>query len=206
MSNMRRRVRELAIAGVALIALVSGCATNIEGSEKPPFDWIADSPSNQCVAISGNYTASGMPAPANALAGSYGAVWPAEGSLLSIVERGTNAPPRKSPRLNSKQDPANIVTAVSILVDESGRIVFEAKNAKGENEKLRPQAWTCKSGALTSLVALNTEDFESYVQLWKSGNDLIAEQTIRATDAHPTRAEKHQPVARFYFRFSSTID
>ena len=203
---MRRRVREPAIAGVALVTLVAGCATNIEGSQKPPFGWIADSPSNQCVALSGNYLASGLPAPANAHAGSYGAVWPAEGSLLSIIERGTNAAPRKSPRVNSKQDPANVVTAVSILVDESGRIAFEAKNAKGENEKLKPQAWTCKSGALTTLAGLNSENFESYVQLWKSGSDLIAEQTIRATGAHPTDADKHQPVARFHFRFPAAID
>jgi hypothetical protein len=198
--------RELAIAGVALCALISGCATYIEGSEKPPVGWIADPPLNECVALSGNYATSGIPAPANAHAGTYGAVWPAEGSLLSIIERGTNAAPRKSPRLNSKQDPANVVVAMSILVDESGRITFEAKSAKGEKEKLRPQAWTCKSGALTSLVALDTKNFESYVQLWKSGNDLIAEQTIRATEAHSAEAGKHRPVARFHFRFSSTID
>jgi hypothetical protein len=53
-------------------------------------------------------------------------------------------------------------------------------------------------------VALNTENFESSVQLWKSGDDLIAEQTVRATDGHPAGAGKHQPVARFHFRFSST--
>lgn len=206
MSGMNQWSRDHALAGVALSALLSGCATNILGSEQPPFDWVADAPSSRCVALSGSYMTTGMPAPANAHAGNYGAVWPAEGSLLSIVERGTNATPRKSPRLNSMQEPANVVPAVSILVDESGKIVFEAKNAKGENEKLRPQAWTCKSGTLTSLVALDTENFESYVQLWKSGSDLIAEQTIRATVAHATRTEKHRAVARFYFRFASAID
>jgi hypothetical protein len=198
--------RELAIAGVALSALISGCAAHIEGSEKPPFGWTADSPLNGCVALSGNYATLGMPAPANAHAGTYGAVWPAEGSLLSIIERGTNASPRKSPRLDSKRDPADVVSAMSILVDEFGRTTFAAKSATGENEKLRPQGWTCKSGALSTLVALDTENFESYVQLWKSGNDLIAEQTIRAAQAHPTDAGKHRPVARFYFRFSSTND
>lgn len=205
MSNTRRRAREPAIAGVALVALVCGCATHIEGSEQPPLGWTADPASNDCTALSGNYVASGMPAPGNAHAGTFGSVWPAEGSLLSIVERGTNAPPRKSPRLNSAmQYPANVVPVVSILVDDSGRISFDAKNAKGEREELRPQAWTCHSGALTSLVALNTENFESSVQLWKSGDDLIAEQTVRATDGHPAGAGKHQPVARFHFRFSST--
>ena len=104
------------------------------------------------------------------------------------------------------QDPANVVSAVGISVDESGKVVFDAKNAKGENEALRPKAWTCKRGALTSRVALNTENFESYVQLWKSGNDLIAEQTIRVTDAHATSEEEHRAVARFYFRFYSTSD
>jgi len=205
MLDMRRR-SGLATAGVALFALISGCATRIAGSEKPPFDWVADAPSSQCAALSGNYSATGMPAPANARAGNYGSVWPAEGSLLSIVERGMNAPPRKSPRLNSRQDPESVVTAVRIIVDQSGQIGFEAKNAKGENEKLRPQTWTCTSGALTSLVALNTDKFESHVQLWKSGNDLIAEQTIRAGDARATGEREHKPVARFHFRFASTMD
>jgi hypothetical protein len=203
---MRLRERELAIAGFALFAQISGCAAHIEGAEKPPYGWMADSPSHGCVALSGNYATFGMPAAANAHAGTYVAVWPAEGSLLSIIERGTNASPRKSPRLSSRREPANVVPAINILVDESGGIAFEAKNAKGENEKLRPQAWTCKSGALTSLVGLGTENFESYLQLWKSGNDLIAEQTIRASDTHPMDAGKHRPVARFYFKFSSTID
>jgi hypothetical protein len=147
-----------------------------------------------------------MPAAANAHAAAYVAVWPAEGSLLSIVERGTNASPRKPPRVNSRQDPANVVPELSILVDASGGIAFEAKNAKGESEKLSPQTWTCERGALTSLVALGTENFESHVRLWKSGNDLIAEQTIRVTDAHSTDADEHRPVARFHFRFASTID
>ncbi len=203
---MHLKARGLGIAGVALMALASGCATAIEGSEQPPFDWAANSPSTQCVALSGKYSATGLPAPANAHAGTYGALWPAEGSLLAIIERGTNAPPRKSPRLNSRQDPASVIPAVSIVVDESGRIVFEARNAKGESEQLRPQAWTCKGGALTSLVALNPDSFESYVQLWKSGNDLVAEQTIRAGDAHATDEKEHQAVARFHFRFASTVD
>ncbi len=199
-------VRGLATAGIALCALLSACATRIEGSETPPFDWVANPPSNQCVAVSGNYSTTGIPAPTNALAGSYGAVWPVEGSLLSIVERGTNAPPRKSPRLNSRQDPADVVPAVRVVVDASGRIVFEARNAKGVNEKLRPQAWTCSNGALTSRVALSTGNFESHVQLWKSGNDLIAEQTIREGSAGAASDEEREPVARFFFRFAATSD
>jgi len=194
------------MAGVPLLALMTGCATHMEGSDQPPFGWTADAALNDCAALSGSYATSGMPAAANAHAGTYVSVWPAEGSLLSIIERGTNAAPRKSPRVNSRQDPASVVPALSILVDASGGITFEAKNAKGESEKLRPQTWTCKSGALTSLVALGTENFESHVQLWKSGNDLIAEQTIRATDGHSADADEHRPVARFHFRFASTLD
>lgn len=203
---MSRRVGELVPVGVAVLALLSACATQIEGSEKPPFDWAASSPSSTCTAISGSYSTTGMPAPANALGGTYSAMWPAEGSLLSIVERGTNAPPRKSPRLNSRQNPADVIPAVRIIVDDSGRIDFEAKNAKGESEKLRPQAWTCQDGFLTTSVALSTEDFESYVQLWKSGNDLVAEQTIRTGGGRATDEKEHEPVARFHFRFYSTAD
>ena len=201
--KIRRYAR--AFAGIPVFALVSACATNIAGSEIPPPGWIADSPAKDCAALSGSYSTSGMPAPANALAG-YGAVWPAEGSLLSIIERGTNAAPRKPPRLDSQQDPANVVPALRILVDESGRIAFEAKNAKGQSETLSPKAWVCEGGALTTRVALGTENFHSYVQLWKSGDYLIAEQTIRITDADSGDGGQPQPVARFHFRFAATVD
>jgi hypothetical protein len=200
MSHLRRRA--LSISSLALVALTSGCASYIEGSKQPPFDWVADAPSSRCEALSGNYWAGGMPAPANAHAVGYGAVWPAEGSLLSIVERGTNATPRKPPRRDDRLDPADIVPALSIIIDESGKILFEAKNAKGEQETLSPQAWTCTGGALTNLVSLNSPNYDSYVQLWKSGNDLIAEQTIRATGTHGTGSGAQRPVARFHFRFT----
>jgi hypothetical protein len=206
MSSMNRRGRDHAIAGVALLALVSGCASNIiEGSKEPPFDWVADTPSSQCVAFSGNYFAAGISAPANAH-GTYHVVWPTEGSLLSIIEEGTNANPRKRPRMDTSADPDQVVPSVSISVDASGTVKFEAKNAMGGTEKLRPQMWTCESGTLTSLVALNTANFESHVRLWKHGNALIAEQTILSTDAHAEGARANQPMARFYFRFPSTLD
>lgn len=203
---MNRSGRVHDIVSVALCALVSGCATNLEGSEEPPFDWVADAPSAQCAALTGNYFAAGLPAAANAHAGSYGAVWPTEGSLLSIIERGTNAIPRKRPRPDPAVDPVEIVPSISIVVDASGNARFEAKSAQGEIEKLRPQVWTCEGGSLNSLVALSTENFESYVRLWKRGQALIAEQTIRETNAHDTGARAPRPVARFHFMFASTID
>ena len=206
MSCMNRRGWVHALVGAALLALFSGCATNINGSEEPPFDWVADAPSSQCVALSGNYLALGIPAPANSHAGSYSAVWPSVGSLLSIIERGTNANPRKRPRPDPAADPVDVVPSISIIVDASGMAKFEAKNAIGGTENLRPKAWTCEGGTLTSLVSLNAANFESYVRLWKHDNDLIAEQTIRETNAHAAGSRAHRPIARFHFRFPSTVD
>jgi len=203
---MHRIGRVHAIVSVALCALVSGCVTHIEGSEVPPFDWAADTPSPQCAALAGNYFAAGMPAAGNALTAGYGSVWPTEGSLLSIVERGTNAIPRKRPRPDPAVDPLEIVPAISIIVDASGNARFEAKSARGTMEKLSPLVWTCEGGSLNSLVALSTENFESYVRLWKHGNALIAEQTIREGHAHGTGGRAGRPVARFHFTFASTAD
>ena len=199
MSGMNRSRGVHGIVSVALCALASGCATTIEGSEAPPFDWVADEPSAQCAALTGNYSAAGLPAAANAHAGSYAQVWPTEGSLLSIIERGGNAIPRKRPRPDPAVDPVDIIPSISIVVDASGNAGFEAKNAQGKMERLAPKAWTCEGGSLNSLVALSTGDFESYMRLWKHDNALIAEQTIRET-------EDHRPVARFHFMFASTMD
>jgi hypothetical protein len=201
---MNRIGRIHVIVSVALCALASGCATHIEGSEEPPFDWVAEAPSAQCTALTGNYFAAGLPAAANAYTGGYGSVWPTEGSLLSIVERGSNAIPRKRPRPDPAVDPVEILPSISIFVDASGNARFEAKSTQGGMESLRPQAWTCDGGSLNSLVALATENFESHVRLWKRGNALIAEQTIRQTDGAGGRA--HRPVARFYFRFPAVMD
>ena len=203
---MHRIGRVHAIVSVALCALVSGCVTHIEGSEVPPFDWAADTPSPQCAALAGNYFAAGMPAAGNALTAGYGSVWPTEGSLLSIVERGTNAIPRKRPRPDPAVDPVDVVPSISIIVDGSGSVRFEAKSAQGKMEQLRPQVWTCESGSLNSLVALSTENFESHVRLWRRGNALVAEQTIRETNGHGTGGRAHRPVARFHFLFASTLD
>ena len=203
---MSLRGRDHLLVGAALLALLSGCTTIINGSEKPPFDWAADAPSHQCEVLSGNYLASGMPASANSYAGSYGAVWPTEGSLLSIVERGGNANPRKRPRPDPAANPVDVVHSISIIVDASGTTKFEAKNAIGGTENLRPKAWTCESGILTSQASLNSPNFDSYVRLWKHGNDLIAEQTIRETHGDATSSRAHHPVARFHFRFPSTMD
>jgi hypothetical protein len=166
--------RDHALAGVALSALLSGCATTIQGSDEPPFDWVADDPSSQCVALSGSYRAVGMPAPSNAHAANYGAVWPTEGLLISIIERGTNGIPRKRPRWDPVTDPVDIVPSVSLIVDASGSVRFEAKNWIGGAEKLRPQAWTCEGGALAGLVSLGSAGHESYVRLWKHDDALIA--------------------------------
>jgi hypothetical protein len=203
---MNRRGRGNAIVGVALLALVSGCASNMEASEKPPFDWVADAASSQCVELSGDYSTAGIPAPANAHAGPYQAVWPVEGSLLSIVELGSNARPRKRPRLDSQVSPNDVVPSMSIVVDASGQVAFGAKNANGGIENLRPQIWACEKGALTSLTALGTANFESHVRLWKHGSALIAEQTILANGDYSTGARADQPVARFYFKFPSAMD
>jgi hypothetical protein len=206
MPGMNRRGRGRALVGAALLALLSGCATSIIGSEEPPFDWVADAASNQCVALSGNYLAAGMPAPANSHAGNYGAFWPTEGSLLSIIERGTNANPRKRPRPDPAADPVDVVVSISIIVDASGTTNFEAKNAKGGAENMRPKEWSCESGTLTSLVSLSSPNFDSHVRLWKHDNDLIAEQTILETNGQAMGSRSHRPVVRFHFRFPSTAD
>lgn len=203
---MKNRGRVHGMAGVALCALVSACATSIEGSEVPPFDWVSDAASAQCAELTGNYFSAGLPAPGNAHTAGYGAVWPTEGSLLSIVERGTNAIPRKRPRPDPAVEPVEIVPSISIFVDASGNARFEAKSAQGDMEKLRPQVWTCEGGSLNTLVALSTENFESYIRLWKRGNALIAEQTIREGNADGTGGRGHRPVARFHFKFPSTTD
>jgi hypothetical protein len=206
MKSMNRAGRVRDLVSVALCALVSGCASYIEGSEEPPFDWAADAASTQCTALTGTYFSAGLPAAANADAGTYGQVWPTEGSLLSIVERGTNANPRKRPRPDPAVDPVDVVPSISIIVDGSGSVRFEAKSAQGKMEQLRPQVWTCESGSLNSLVALSTENFESHVRLWRRGNALVAEQTIRETNGHGTGGRAHRPVARFHFLFASTLD
>jgi len=198
-------VRVRGIVGVALIALVSGCATGIEGSREPPFDWVADTDSSGCNALSGEYQAVGMPAPANAHASTYGVVWQTEGSLLSIVELGSNANPRKSPRPTPETKLEDVVPAVSIDVDAAGAIRFEAKNARGGMEKLRPQTWACEKGILATRVALGSAFTDSYVRLWKHGNDLIAEQTVGTTRrTQAVEAEEQRPTARFYFKFRPT--
>jgi hypothetical protein len=206
MSSMNRSGRDSAIIGVALLALVSGCATNIDGSKEPPFDWVADAASSQCAELAGDYLSAGMPAPANAHAGTYHGVWPVEGSLLSIVELGSNARPRKRPRPDPAASPDDVVPSMSIVVDASGKVDFEAKNASGGTEKLKPQTWTCEKGTLTSLASLGTANFESYVRLWKHGSALIAEQTILANSDDATGARADRPVARFYFKFPPAID
>jgi hypothetical protein len=124
--------------------------------------------------------------------------------LLSIIERGANANPRKRPRVDSAADPVDIVTSMSIMIDASGNAEFAARNAKGGTEKVRPQVWTCEGGSLTSLGALNSPNLESYVRLWKHGNALIAEQVIRETNGHATGT--HRPVAQFHFRFPAIGD
>jgi hypothetical protein len=203
---MNHRRRDHSLVGVALSALLSGCATDIQGSGEPPFDWVADDPSSQCMALSGSYRAVGMPAPSNAHAANYGAVWPTEGLLISIIERGTNGIPRKRPRWDPVTNPMDIVPSITVIVDAAGSVRFAAKNWSGGDEKLRPQAWNCERGALTSLVSLGSADYESYVRLWKHDDALIAEQTIRETDAGANGARAHRPVARFHFRFPSTMD
>src|SRR4051812_48086235 len=195
------------MVGVALLALMCGCATGIEGSREPPFDWVADTHSSDCNALSGNYSAAGVAAPANAHAATYGAVWPTEGSLLSIVELGSNANPRKHPRSTPEMKLENVVPSVSINVDAAGAIRFEARNASGGTEKLRPQTWVCEKGILATRVALGSAFTDSYVRLWKHGNDLIAEQTVGVTRrAQATAAQEQRPTARFYFKFRSTVD
>lgn len=193
--------------GVALLALMQGCATRIQGSREPPLDWVADTHSPGCNALSGSYLSAGVPAPANANTSTYGAVWPVEGSLLSIVEMGSNWNPRKHPRAAPETKLEDVVPSVSIDVDASGAIRFEGKNAKGGPEKLQPQTWACENGILVTRVPLGSANADSYVRLWKHGNDLIAEQTVgvtrlgQALDAHEQR-----PTARFYFKFRPTID
>jgi hypothetical protein len=203
--NSLGRVR--LVVGVALSALLAGCATGIEGSREPPFDWVANSQANGCEALTGSYLAAGIPAPANAQASTYGVVWPTEGSLLSIVELGSNANPRKAHHLEAETKLENIVLSVSIDSAAAGAIGFDAKNAKGETEELRPQTWSCEQGMLVTRVALGSLFTDSYVRLWKHGNDLIAEQTVGATrHAQAMDAKEQKPVARFHFKFRSTMN
>ncbi|HET9715696.1 MAG TPA: hypothetical protein VFP60_05870 [Pseudolabrys sp.] len=192
-----------ALAAIAPSALLFGCAANILGSREPPPDWVADSSADQCAALTGSYISAGMPAPANARAGNYGVVWPTEGSLISLIERGTNANPRKRAHPDPAADPVDIVTSIRVIVDAAGTARFEATNASGATELLWPQLWICDHGALTSIGSLHTTNFESHVRLWRRGDALIAEQTIHETDAGGSRAH---PVARFHFRFPAMTD
>jgi hypothetical protein len=198
MSGKYRVGRGSAVVGVALWASISGCASNIEGAQVPPVDWVAEAPSSQCAALAGHYSAAGMPAATNANTSGYGAVWAKEGSLLSIIELGANRTPRKRPRPDPFVHPRDVLPSIGIAIDPSGRPEFEARNASGAHETLTPQVWRCEGGALTTRVDLSTPDFESHVRLWKHGNALVAEQTVRL--------KAHEPVARFYFRFPSTTD
>jgi hypothetical protein len=96
---------------------------------------------------------------------------------------------------------------MSIDVDESGAIRFEARNANGGTEKLRPQTWACEKGFWATRVALGSDDTDSYVRLWKHGNDLIAEQTVGVTKRTQSfDAQEQRPIARFYFKFRSTTN
>jgi hypothetical protein len=205
MSGVNSESRDRAIIGVALLMLMSGCASNIGGSEEPPFDWVADSPSERCTALSGRYLAAGMPAPANSHTANYGSVWPTEGSLLAIVEQGSNARPRKRLRLHSAVNPDDVVLSMTIIVDASGKAGFEAKNASGRIESLSPREWSCDNGTLTSLAALNSANAGSYVRLWKRGSALIAEQTIRPINASAAGTQATD-VVRLHFKFASAID
>ncbi|HTU64327.1 MAG TPA: hypothetical protein VMF52_00135 [Steroidobacteraceae bacterium] len=205
MLSMKSRGHAGLVVGGVVIALVSGCATGIEGAREAPFDWRADVHSSNCTALSGNYQSAGMPAPANALAATYGSVWPAEGALLSIIELGSNANPRKRVRAAPETKLEDVVPAVSIDVDASGAIRFDAKDAKGNTVKLRPPAWACESGMLATRVAMGSAYNDSYVRLWKHGNDLIAEQTVGVTHREQAvDAQEQKPIARFYYRFRST--
>jgi len=198
--------RVLVVGSISFLSLLSGCATEIEGAREPPLDWIADTRSSACSALSGTYSAAGMPAPANAQVPPH-VVWPVEGSLLSIIERGSNANPRKRPRLVAEIKPADVIPSISIDVDANNATRFAARNAQGEPERLRPQTWSCEKGILTTRVALGSAQAYSTVRLWKRGNDLIAEQTLGETRrARAPSALDQRPTTRFYFRFHSTTD
>lgn len=206
MSGKNRKDEVRAILSVAVAMLASGCASTIEGSDAPPFDWVAESPSSQCTALAGSYSAAGMPAPANANTVHYGAVWAKEGSLLSIIELGSNATPRNRPRPDPSVKPDDVVPSITIATDSTGRPEFAARNAHGGTEKLKSPMWTCEHGTMTSLVTLSTPGYESQVRLWKHGSALIAEQTVLAGNTDSAGVRAREAVARFYFRFPSITD
>lgn len=161
-----------------------------------PDSWSNERPGNRRVKTWHGIGENWEPTSANT--SGYGAVWAKEGSLLSIIELGANRTPRKRPRPDPCVDPRDALPSIEIVIDSSGKPAFEARNASRAPEPLSPRMWSCEGGVLATLVALSTAGFESYVRLWKQGNALIAEQTVRV--------HAHEPVARFYFRFPSMKD
>lgn len=179
--------------------LLSGCATPIEGALEPPPSWIVENQSASCESMFGVYSDNGEPADGNAHSWLYNVVWPIQGSLVSIIERGVNVPPRGT------------FMTVTIHADAAGQVSFEAKDAAGLMQPLIPSDWMCESGALTTHVGLTpagstfskNNQSESYLRLWKNADGaLIAEQTVRSVSSRAVSASAdYKPLARFYFRF-----
>src|SRR5687768_9753405 len=94
----------------ALWALfTSACTATLEGAKVPPRAWLADSVSSRCELLAGTYRVDGEPAPDNAHSWLYNVIWPQEGSLVSFIELGANAPSRSG------------ISSVRIAIDASGR-------------------------------------------------------------------------------------
>ena len=178
-----------------IMVLCGGCATAIPGVSGPPQGWQSTAVT-RCSDIAGSYVAQGVPAVSNASAG-Y-SLWPAMGSLVAMIERGSNGIPY------SKASQVRIAMS-------SDTAVFVAFDSSDEPQSLAVREWWCSQGALETRATLgikqeeatNTRD-ESVVRLWKSEDGaLIAENTIESLVPKFRRSSvRHTPLARFYFRFS----
>jgi hypothetical protein len=183
---------------LAVAALAGGCASTIEGAAEPPSHWELKTSGN-CQELSGDYAALGHPAPANAHASAYLALWPAEGSLLSILQRGVNGS-------------GGNAESVRIRITGPASMKFLVVDTRGGTQELSPHEWRCQGGELVGqslLSRLNPPQDsdsieESVVRLWKSADGaLIAENSIDHAKFHADGpATRRRTVTRFYFRFA----
>jgi len=191
-------MRLIFTACLLLATFVTGCATAIDGADAPPAAWHS-TPSGNCVEIAGTYASIGLPAPDNSHSGMYSVVWPAAGSLVSMIENGANGTYRGA------------ATKVLINVESPSSVKFSTIDREGRPQQLSARKWECRGSELTTRTTLSRlnppQDSElieeSVMRLWKSDDGaLIAENSIERAKWHADGpVTSHRTLARFYFRF-----
>jgi len=192
-------MRPLQTLCLFLAALASGCATAIDGAEEPPGAWMPKVSGN-CVEVDGLFEAQGLPAPTNANSGLYTVMWPATGSLASMIEYGVNGMKRRS------------ASTVRISIEGPASMKFSVFDGEGRSQLLAAREWQCKGSELTTRALLSRINppkdsemiEESVVRLWKSDDGaLIAENSVERSKWHSDGPSTgHHATARFYFRFA----